>query len=387
MESDISYDAATPGDIRTGFSDVIAHGDLTSPRSPTGASYSPMAWDLNLRPQFTNQWNFALETRLSASTSVSLAYVGQRGTHLIMMRDGNQPLPGTGPFSTWAPKDDRRPLARTLPNVGSFYFIESGGIMTYHALQAGARRRFSHGLEFLASYTLSKNLTDDIGLFGCGSVNSQNPTVQNSYNRRGDFGPACSDALQNFAAGGLYELPFGKGKRYGSSWPRAVDLLLGGWNLNQNLAAHSGFPVTLFATAANSGQSARPNVRPNRYRALTITSQTVDQWFGPNVTLCNTPGLDNGVCAYGVAANGTFGTAGVGTERAPSFFNLDTSLGKKFHVTEKKYVEFRGEFFNVLNHVSFGPPGRDISTPATFGLITSQIGGARTIQLGLKFAF
>jgi hypothetical protein len=387
---DITYDAV-PGDIRSGFSDAIARRDLSSPRADPRPIYSATAWELNLRPQSSNQWNFALESRLSGSTSVSLAYVGQRATHLILMRDGNQPLPGSGPYPWAVSYDDRRPLARALPNVSSILYVESGAIMSYHALQAGARRRLSRGLEFLASYTLSKSLTDVLGLYSsCGSVASQGGSVQNSYNRRGDFGPACADARHNFAAGALYELPFGKGKRRGSSWPRAVDLALGGWNINLSAGAHSGFPVTILASGFQSltGQSSSLiTVRPNRYRALQLGNQTVEHWFGTGHTFCTSYGVDNGTCAYGLPALGSFGNAGVGTERAPAFFNLDTSLGKKFYVAEKKYVEFRGEFFNVLNQVSFGPPGRDITTPATFGLINSQIGSPRNIQLGLKYSF
>src|SRR5438067_4895529 len=84
---------------------------------------------------------------------------------------------------------------------------------------------------------------------------------------------------------------------------------------------------------------------------------------------------------------GAFGTAGVGTQRAPSLFNLDGAIGKKFYVSERHYLDFRAEFFNTLNHVSFGPPGRDITTVGSFGQITSQANGPRNIQFGLKYNF
>jgi len=391
VESDITYDVRTPGDIRTGFSDVIARGDLTGPRTGPTPSLQARAWEFNLRPQFTNQWNFALESQLSPSTSVSAAYVGQRGTHLIVPREANQPRPGTGPFSSWAPYDDLRPLARVLPNVGNLALTESSGTMNYHSLQVSGRRRFSRGLEFIASYTLSKTLTDNPGFFGCGGVSSEGAYWQNAYDRHGNFGPACFDARHNFTTGGLYEFPFGKGKQYGSSWPRVAGLLLAGWNINYGLSTHSGFPVTVTAVgdALNTRQGVRPSgVRPNRYRVLMICTQTIDRWFGPTdaTTFCAS-GVDNGICAYGHPALGSFGNAGVGTERAPNFFNLDGSLGKKFYVTEKSYLDVRAEFFNVLNYVSLGPPGRDITTPATFGQITTQIGTARNMQFGLKYCF
>lgn len=384
VASRITYDLA-PGDIRVGFSDTVALGDLSSPRTDPSPAYTATAWELNLRPQFSSQWNFALESRLAKSTSISLAYVGQRGTHLIAVRDVNGPLPGSGSYPWAVAFDDRRPLFRVLPNVSQVNFIESGTNMSYHALQTGARRRFSQGLEFVASYTLSKSLVGT-GIGNCNSVSDQGISPQNSYNRRGEFGPACFDARHNFSTGGLYELPLGKGKRHGASWPRTLDRALGGWNIHYNVGAHSGFPVTIFASLSQNGQNASASVRPNRYRAMTVSKRTVDGWFGTGNRFC-TYGVDDGICAYGLPQRGVFGNAGVGTERAPSFSNLDISAGKKFYVAEKKYFEFRGEFFNVLNHVSFGPPGRDSSTPATFGLIGSQIGSPRNIQLGLKYCF
>jgi hypothetical protein len=142
------------------------------------------------------------------------------------------------------------------------------------------------------------------------------------------------------------------------------------------------------AHQANTLQSVRGNVRPNRYRPMNYTVQTVDRFYGPvdSTTFCTT-GVDNGTCAYGVPAYGSFGNAGVGTERAPSYFNMDLSIGKKFHVSESNYIDFRAEFFNAFNHVSFGPPGRDITSLGSFGQITSQITPARNVQFGLKYYF
>jgi hypothetical protein len=170
-----------------------------------------------------------------------------------------------------------------------------------------------------------------------------------------------------------------------------MDLILGGWNINFNLAKRGGFPVTIFASTqnTNSGRSPRGNARPNRYRVMAApATRTVDRWFG-NVTASNfcNPGVDDGSCAYGVPALGQFGSAGVGTERAPGFFNLDSSIGKRFNITERQRIDFRAELFNTLNYVSFGAPARDITAPTTFGAIGAQIGAARNIQFGLKYLF
>ncbi len=389
IESNVNFDPRTPGDIRTGFSDVIGGSDLTGPRTGANPFFQARAWDLNLRPQFTNQYNIALEYQVSASTSVSAAYVGQRGTHLVVPHEANQPLPGVGPVASWAPANDRRPLAQALPNVGNIALTESSGTMRYNSLQLSGRRRLASGFEVLAQFTYSKTLTDNLGYYGCGSVNAEGAYWQNAYDRRANFGPSCFDARKNFSTGGLYNLPIGKGKKFGANFGKAADMILGGWNLNYFMSAHSGFPVTITASTANTGgQSVRGNVRANRYRTLTPSSQTVDRFFGPiDATTFCAAGVDNSTCAYGIPAVGSFGNGGVGTERMPSYFNLDTSIGKKFKLTETRNIDFRAEFFNLANHVSFGPPGRDITAVGSFGQITSQVTAPRTIQFGLKYIF
>jgi hypothetical protein len=392
-ESNVTYDSTVPGTITKGFTDVIARGDLTSPRQcPTCAPfYQGRAWDLNLRPQMTNQFNFAIERQLDNATSINIAYVGQRGTHLVIPHEGNNPLPGTGPYSTWAPINDRRPLASVLPNVGNIALTESSGTSWYNALQVSGRRRMSGGFETMFQYTYSKTNTDGLGYYGCGGVNSEGAYWQDAYNRRGNYGPACFDVRHNFSTAGVYNLPYGKGQKFGSSASKAMDLILGGWNINYNLSARGGFPVTIFAGTqnTNSGRTPRNNARPNRYKVMEApATRTVDRWFGDvtSSTFC-TAGVNNGSCAYGVPAAGELGSAGVGTERAPGFFNLDSSIGKFFALTERQRLEFRAEFFNLLNSVSWGAPGRDITQPASFGQITGQINAPRAIQFGLKYQF
>ncbi len=392
-ESNVTYDAATPGRISTGFTDVIARGDLTSQRAtPTSLPfYQGRAWDLNLRPQMTNQFNLAIERQIGSSTNVNVAYVGQRGTHLVIPHEGNNPLPGVGDPTTWAPLNDRRPLFKSLPNVGNIALTESSGTSWYNALQVSGRRRLSGGFEMLFQYTYSKTNTDGLGYYGCGGVSAEGAYWQDANNRRGNYGPACFDVRHNFTTAGSYSVPFGKGKKFGSSTNKAVDLLLGGWNVNYNLAKRGGFPVTIFAGTQNTNslRSPRGNARANRYQVQADPSvRTVDRWFG-DVTASSfcAAGVNNGTCAYGIPALGQFGSTGVGTERAPGFFNLDTSVGKRFAITERQYLEFRAELFNVLNYVSWGNPGRDITAPAGYGSIGGQIGMPRNIQFGLKYNF
>jgi hypothetical protein len=386
FESNVNYDVRTPGDISVGFSDVPSTGVLNGPRTGSAPYYQGRAWDQDLKPQFTQQYNFSLEYQLTNSWSLNTAYVGQKGTHLVVPHEANQPLAGTGPFSTWTLLNDRRPLVGPLPNVGNIPFTESSARSSYNALQVSTRKRLGGGLEFLGSFTYSKTMMDNLGYYGCGNVNSDGAYWQNAYDRRANRGPACFDTPVNVSLGGSYILPVGKGQKFGGNMNKAADLILGGWNINFFMTAHTGFPVTVNALD-NTNQAVRGNIRANRYRNFEIQgTQTVDHFFGTGYTFCPA-GVDDGKCAYGQAANGNFGSGSVGTLRAGSFFNLDSSIGKKFMMTERYYFDFRAEFFNTLNHVSWGPPGRAINDPANFGVITSQTGSPRNIQFGLKFYF
>lgn len=377
FESDTVYDLTKPGDIRAGFTDVAP---LNVP------SGQVRAWDPNLRPQFTQQWNVSMERQFTQTFSFTAAYVGQKATHLIVPREGNQPLPGVGPVSTWAPLQNRRPLFAVAPLITNIATTDSPATMSYHSLQTTARKRMSNGLELVASYTLSKTLTDNRGFYGGGTfISGEGAYWQNAYNRTSDRGRAFFDARHNFSLGGTWDVPIGKDRAFAKGMSRAADLIFGGWNTSFLVLAHSGFPVTILGRD-NTNQAVRGNVRANAYRPLTYQNQTIDNWFGTGNSFC-TLGVDDGKCAYGDAALGQFGNAAIATEQAPSYFGLDGTIGKRFKLDERRSIDFRTEFFNLMNHASFGPPGRSLATPATFGAITTQTTAPRNIQFGLKLFF
>ncbi|MBI5280373.1 MAG: TonB-dependent receptor [Candidatus Solibacter usitatus] len=397
VETDFSYDARTPGTITSGFADVATGNitlDMPRPSNTVVPQLQGRAWDQNLRPQTTSQTNFTLEYQFDKATSLSAGYVGQVGTHLVAPHEANQPLPGTGPFATWTNLNLRRPLINALPNLGNIALTEASATMDYNALQMSARHRYRGGLELSASYTYSKTLTDNLGYYGSGNTAGEGAYWQNAYDRKANRGRAFFDARQNFTIGGLYNLPVGKGMSFGSNMPKAADLILGGWNLNYTVLAHSGFPVTVRALD-RTGQAVRGNVRANRYRALVVNEslRNVDNWFGlptdtaARATVFCASGVDNGTCAYGQPADGSFGNSSIGTEKAPSFFTMDFSIGKKFNITERQYIDFRAEFFNALNHVSWAPAGISINAPASAGVIGGQVQSPRNIQFGLKYYF
>jgi hypothetical protein len=400
LETNFNYDARTPGSITTGFSDVVAANlalDMPRPAGVTVPQLQGRAWDVDLRPQTTNQFNFTVEYQLAESTVVSAGYVGQKGTHLVAPVEGNQPLPGVGAPSTWTNLNLRRPLYNLLPNLGNIARTESNATMDYHSLQMSAKTRMKSGLDVITSYTFGKTLTDNLGYYGSGFTSSEGAYWQNAYDRRSNRGPAFFDMRHVLAIGGSYAIPVGRSKSFGSGMSRLVDAFLGGWNSGFNMSLRSGLPLTVRA-ADLSLMAVRGNVRANHLRPLTVneSGRNVDNWFGlpndpnnPNAraNVWCAAGVDNGTCAYGQPPLGTFGTASIGTERGPGFFNLDMSLGKRFNLTERQYFDFRAEFFNLPNSVAWAPPGLNISAPASFGAITNQVNLPRNIQFGLKYFF
>jgi len=369
FESDVSFPTSAPGTITTGFNGLVAHDVLSG---------QIRAWNPDLRPAFIQQYNFTVEYELASSMSWSAGYVGQKGTHLVDPREGNQALV---PSAT----NLQRPLSGVLPLVTSISYTDSSATMNYNSLQTSVRKRYAKGLEFLASYTLSKTLSDNLGYYGSGGVDSQSAYWQNAYDRHADYGPAFFDALHNFVFSGSYDLPFGKGRTYGSNWNRVADSALGGWILGTIYSTHSGFPITV--TSPNNANVGARTARANHYRPLKIVNQTFENWFGTDPSAKPCPAnVNDGVCAYGVEFTNQLGSSGISTERAPSFSNVDLTLSKRFNITEQKYFAFRADFFNAFNGVSFNAPDRTTNS-STFGLITSQINQPRNIQFAFKFFF
>ena len=377
-ESDLPFDLSSgPGTITKGFTDLVAKD------KPFGQL---RIWNPDLRPQFTQQWNLTLEHQLFKSTSVSAAYVGHWATHLVAPTDINQPLPGTGPASGWIAAQLRRPLYSLYPDVTQTSVTDSWSISKYHSLQVSGRQRFARGLEFLASYTLSKTMTDNRGYYGSGGVAAQAAYSANAYNRHAyNYGSAFFDARHNLTVASTYDLPVGKGRSFGNDWHPVVNALVGGWNVGNIVSYHTGFPVTVRLNQARSLQAPRGEERPNLIGQPALNPAIPDCYIAnPNNKFCPA----NSTTAFALPDLGTFGSAGVGILTAPGYFNWDFSVGKKFYISEHKYFDFRSEFFNFSNHPNFNPP--DIlwtPTSTTFGQITSTVNSARQLEFALKFHF
>jgi hypothetical protein len=332
----------------------------------------------DLRPQYTKQWNVFVERQISNSVSAQAGYVGSRSSHMVVPFDFNQPLPGTGPPSTWAPIDQRRPLYSKNPSIGVTSGTNSIGVGAYDALQASVRQRPTEGLEFISSYTYSKALSDNVGYYGVGwsQTAGQGYYYLDSYHPLKDYGPSPYDMKHNFSLAGNYDVPIGKGRKIGGDWSGAKNAILGDWHVNTIFSFHTGLPLTPYDGAGQSLQATRSLERPNQICDGQVSGAGVnDAWADIN--------------CFVHAPVGQFGDSGVGILRGPKYWNWDLGLSKNFPLDDKRYFTLRIEAFNVLNHPNFAVQAgsMDIANPATFGKIQNTFSAPRIVELVAKFTY
>ncbi len=326
-------------------------------------------WDPNVRPSKVQQWNLSLEHQFPGDTLVSVGYVGQHGTHLMVPMPYFQRRLLPDGTTTPSPYLAGNPA---LANIAQISGTESNGKQRYDALQASVTKHLSQGLQFQLSYTWSKTRTNSIGYYGDGGQSAPNSAYwQNLYNSRAEWGLAYFDAKHNFVGSYIYQLPFGRNKRFGNHWNAVANGILGNWQMSGILILHSGFPITVRAND-RSGTFSRGA------RANCIGPSGGSQDVGPGTTWFNT-------LAFSQPVTGSFGSCGNNTVRGPGLRDFDLGLQKGFPITESKRFEFRAEFLNLTNTEFFNAPDRSV-TSATFGQVLSAQ-GERNIQFGLKFYF
>lgn len=322
----------------------------TAPR-PSATSIGP-----DFPDGYVQQWSSSVQREIVRDLVLDLGYVGSKGTKLDRGYDPNQPLPGLGNVI------DRRPF----PNFGSISRPISGAGSSYHSFQTKLEKRFSQGLTFLSSYTWSKSIDN---------ASSWNFQGQNAYNFRDDRGLSDFNVRHRYTFSYVYELPFGRSRKFLSSPGRVSNGLLGGWQINGIFTRQTGnpFTVTIAQDRANVGTG---NQRPNRIANanLPTNQRTPEHWFNTD--------------AFVLPANFTFGNAGRNVFEVPGPKNMDFSLIKNFGVREGQRVEFRAEFFNFTNHPILDRPLATLDAPTTFGrILSANQNPSRQIQFGLKYYF
>jgi len=340
----------------------------------------------NIQPAYVQEWTLTGEYALTRTTSLQVGYIGEQGQHIEDYGNLNQYKVNGDPTS--APYYNNQYLginANPAISIGSngLLVTESRAMMNFNAMESTLRQRLSHGLEFTLNYTYGKAMTNSLGNYGL-NVNGYSGAFQNYYNSRADYGPAGYDVTHNISGTGVYALPVGRGKEYLSGVNRLIDEAVGGWKVAAAGVSYSGFPETL--TGGSNNSNSYGSSRVNQYRKLKIVHRSLNNWFGtdPSATPCTTPGVDNGVCAFGVPANNAFGTSSNGAVRSPGYLNVDMSAFKDFHIVGEHAIGFRFDAFNAFNIVSYGNPDTGI-TDTGFGQVASQ-GSIRSQERRLQFS-
>jgi hypothetical protein len=380
------------------LSDAFATGVV----QPTGSSQGLLT-ELGLgirgdprwvRTGYVQQWNFNIQRELPGHILIETGYVGSRGVKIPITFQMNQ-LPDqylpmgsrllqqvTNPFfgivtsgTLSQPTVTLGQLLRPFPQFTGLSFNQNdAGSSVYHAFQARVEKRFARGLSFLLSYTAAKLISDTDSLKAFVG-NDFSPGNQDNNNLRLERAVPPQDVPQRLVLSYVYELPFGKGKRF-LNGSKLASVVAGGWTVTGITTFQSGRPLAL-NTATNNTNSMGGGSRPNNNghsANLPADQRTLNRWFDTSVFSQPDPF--------------TFGNTGrlLPDVREPGISNFDFSTQKNFALTERIRLQFRGELFNIFNTPQFGRPGTTFGNPQ-FGVISSQANSPRQIQFGLKLLF
>ena len=312
------------------------------------------------------KWNFAVQQELPGQMALEVGYQGNHSSHQLLQPDFNA-CPN---YATTNP-DITCTSLRPDPILGSISGTASFGFGNYEAMTAKLDKRFSKGLQFITSYTYGHALADS----GTTLSGSNGFGYKDNTNISSSYSSAAWDIRHNFTTGFNYNLPFGRGRSFGSNMNRVADIVVGGWQVNGILTLHTGQPFTLTASGcqgvwANCYPDLVSGMNPN---AAPPGGRNPGEWFNTAAVTKPAPLSE--------------GDLGLQTNYGPPTRNLDFSLFKNFKFTERWLLEFRAESFNLANTPQFSVPDNGLSD-ANFGKVTSTATGSeRHIQFALRLQF
>jgi hypothetical protein len=360
-----------------GNSNFITTANSFPPGLTSQQNFIPVNANISYIPKdtrwpYVQTWFLAVEREVVKDTVVELTYSGNHSSRLPIVADYNQALPNQPGQSLGI--QARRPDQ----SFGAITWVNPAGISTYNGLAARVERRFSHGFYFLNSFTWSKALGDSEQALETASGQAlANP--QNVYNLKAERGPSSFDVTLINTTSFVYQLPFGKGRKMGANWNPIVDGVLGGWEINTINIANTGLPINVvYAPAAANDVTGRiPDYRGESVMRPNVIGNPTDLRSGDMLNH-----YFDGAAFQIPSAGAPFGNSGRNAYRTPGFNQWDLGVDKRFQIREVASLQFRSEFFNVLNHTNFGFPDATI-TDAAFGTIR-QTYPARQIQFALK---
>jgi outer membrane receptor protein involved in Fe transport len=332
---------------------------LTAFLDPKNQLFSPKALDRHRKDLSYNNWDFVIQQELGHDFVGQVSYIGGQGHHLFSKYTVNLINPATG----------KRPLS----GFSSFGFKTNDGNDNFNTLQASLQRRFIRGLLFQMNYMWSHGIAD--ASIGSG----ESVGFQNMACRACDRSSSSIDVRHVMTMNAVYQLPFGKGTKVLNAGG-ALSQLVGGWELAGIASARTGLPVNIALTRAASAllDGNTSGQRPNLVAGVPIyaANQTINNWFNP--------------AAFSVPANGTWGNLGRYIANGPGAYEIDSSLQKRFHLTERVAIHFRASAFNLLNHPEYKIPGGTVGSvtgsgtnlsikpSASFGRITGILNTGAT---------
>ncbi|MGA8273960.1 MAG: carboxypeptidase-like regulatory domain-containing protein [Candidatus Sulfotelmatobacter sp.] len=367
---------------------------FTAPPDPYQFQGTIQSQNLNFKQGQVQQYNLNIEHQLPGNVVLTAGYAGSRSHHILVDGVNLNVASPTACFPTiggaanplydpsytlgcgvanvpWGPP--------TFPNGAPVIDnITSTGSARYDSLQIKAETKSArNGIYALLSYTYSR--TTDSG-FPDGVGTSTGATYWPlPGNQKADWALSQIDLKNNLSASVIYDLPYGKGRRFGNNGNAVLNGVLGNWEVDVIEKITSGFPIFIFNSDDESGvgfNSGGNNYnRPDQICDPKAGSPALTEWFN---TSCFAP-----------AAAGKLGDASRTPAYGPDFVNTDFSAIKHFTLPYRDgmKLDFRAEFFNLFNHVQLGLPGADISTPSTFGVVNSTVNNPRVIQFALKLNF
>jgi hypothetical protein len=338
------------------------------------------AFDPHAPAEYIQQWNAQVEKTLGSNTTLEVGFLGARGFHLQRSHLINNAPPGPGPLGPRRPfhtlsfvpgtvltpsSTDAVIQSQTFP-VSTINLLEDTAQSWYDAGYVNVRRKYSHGLSFLANYTFAKNLSNAPDFR---SPMDESAIPQNNSDLAAEKGPGC-DVRHRLALSAVYNIPAFQR----ATWTK---LATQNWQFSTVYQVQSGMPLTIsvFGDTANAGTVLGENPIRANYTGKPVFgpgTRTSNKWFNP--------------AAFATPAAYTFGDVGRNSVYGPPLQTLDIALVRSFRLTERASFQFRGEAFNVLNMVNLGTPNRFVNTPQ-FGTITMAMTPGRELQLSARLSF